>query len=215
MIVCAMVLLPLTANAYLSPEQVFGGGGTTTTTASSSTGTVSSNTPMPFVPGASSSSSSSSSFSYVAPSQTGPVTRTNADEQVQWQQDLAARNRAHDQQNIYTTLPSSSSSADMHAAAPVTQGTSSSCGDRFSDECIYQQRMDRLQADKGDQPVIIVNGNGQVTDSYGHVLHSGAPLVAATGPADILAVIVLLIAAVITLAPVFRSKKKSIFSMLS
>lgn len=92
--------------------------------------------------------------------------------------------------------------------APVVAKSSSSRASSLllTDEAQYQRRQERM-AQEGGSPVVIVTGGngGDVIDGRtGRVLHSGAPLVTASGPADIVVLASLLIAAIGTLTSVRR-----------
>jgi LPXTG-motif cell wall-anchored protein len=74
--------------------------------------------------------------------------------------------------------------------------------DPFSDTAVYEKRMEKLNQ-KSTQPTIIIGGNGSVVDSRGNVLHSGAPLVSQTGPESAIALALIGVAALSTLAYAF------------
>jgi hypothetical protein len=78
--------------------------------------------------------------------------------------------------------------AALHGAAPddpyvAPEQPNTTCLD---DECQYELRQARLRAASGNQggPTIIIGGQGgaMVYDGNGNVLHSGAPLITASGP---------------------------------
>ncbi len=108
--------------------------------------------------------------------------------------------------------------SQMHAAAPedeyiAPQATHEGC---TSNECQYLLRQERLKAAAGNQsgPTIIIGGQGggtTVYDGEGRILHSGAPLVTATGPETAVASAAGILALLGTVYYVRRSAKRSLF----
>ena len=109
--------------------------------------------------------------------------------------------------------------AKLHGAAPEddfvpTMVSKSSC---LSDECQYelrQQRMDAAQHQAG--PTIIIGGNGgtAVYDGNGNVLHSGAPLITASGPGTTLALVALALSLLGTVAYMWHRSRLTAYVSL-
>lgn len=158
----ASLLMPLSAYAYLTPDQVFGGPSTTVT----------------------------------APP---PPTLRDGDA-IAEQRALAGAQRLSTQQiqNVNNSNP-----VDTYVPPVV----SSSKG-LFDQNSQYQLRQDRLADEKSAAPTIIIGGNGDIIDTNGNVLHSGAPNVSATGPASVLAAIAMVLAGLCTFGYVqLRSRR--------
>ena len=159
-LVCA--LAPVSAFAYLSPEQVFGGQSMTLDRTDATT--------------------------YQAP----PLPR-DGEAVIQAQQQNSAELRSAAQSSLQPDY------ADPVDTYVPPAGTASSRG-LFDQTTTYEKRMDRIEESKASGPTIIIGGDGTVVDSNGNVLHSGAPLVTATGPESVLAIASMLLAAVSTFA---------------
>ncbi len=157
----AFTMLPASAFAYLSPEQVFGGQSMTLDRTDATT--------------------------YQAP----PLPR-DGDAMIDSQQQNSAELRSAAQSSLE---PDYAEPVDTYVAP-----TQSSSLGLFDQTTTYEKRMDRIEESKSGGPTIIIGGDGTVIDSNGNVLHSGAPLVTATGPESILALVAMILAAVSTFA---------------
>ncbi len=126
---------------------------------------------------------------------TPPPTPREGEDRVTTQQEESARRREEEQQALRPNYLE-----PQNTYIPTT--TSSASKNPFSDQAQYERRMEKLN-EKKSQPTIIIGGNGSVTDARGNVLHSGAPLVSQTGPESMMALALLGIAALSTLAYAF------------
>lgn len=143
----------MSAFAYLSPEQVFGGSSLTLQ-------------PAP------------------------PTQREGSDVVAARQQDAAAR-RAEEQKTLRP---------EGTPPEPVPLPHEPSPRHLLDDKTQYDLRMQRMKESSSATPVIIVGPHGEVLDSRGNVLKSGAPLVTSTGPESVIAAILLVLAALSTFA---------------
>lgn len=157
---------------------------------------------------------STPALAYLSPSEvfTGidvPPNNRSAEDQVEAQQkaSAAARNEAHSQLPSTEDEPAVQQPIIVPAqnAAPDEEHQSLLTG-----EGQYERRMDRMNTGFPQGTTIIIqNGEAVVRDRQtGAVLHSGAPRVTATGPAEFLALSVLFLAATGTFLWV-RSKELS------
>lgn len=153
-------------------------------------------------------------FAYLAPSQVfggtnlnqmqaPPTAREAADVVTAREKAIAAR-RAAEQSKL-----SSTEDEDDYDDYVEPENPNTPCLD---DECQYALRQERLKAAAGSQggPTIIIGADGSATvyGSNGSVLHSGAPLVTATGPASVVAGLVTVLALLLTLGYVrYRSSR--------
>ncbi len=124
-----------------------------------------------------------------------PPTPREGEDRVTAQQEESARRREEEQQALRPNYLE-----PQNTFIPTRTATTSS--NPFSDQAQYERRMEKLNEKKA-QPTIIISGNGAVTDARGNVLHSGAPLVSQTGPESVLALALLGLAALSTLAYAF------------
>lgn len=157
----AVALMPMTAFAYLSPEQVFGGQSMTLDRTDGTT--------------------------YQAPPQ-----QREGEAVIQNQQQNSAALRSAAQSSLQPTY---AEPEDNYV--PEKQDTSRGLLDQ---NATYERRMDRMAEESSGGPTIIIGGDGTVIDSEGNVLHSGAPLVTATGPESVLAVAAMILAAICTMS---------------
>jgi hypothetical protein len=103
-----------------------------------------------------------------------------------------------DENHVVSSSASSVPSDATHGAATQSSSVSSRL-DLLTDEGQFQRRLEREQSNQSPYPVIYIqNGQTTVKDAQGRVLHSGAPRTASTGPADVMAAIVLFVAGTAT-----------------
>ncbi len=164
--ISASLVMPLSAYAYLTPDQVFGNSGGGRHAAASDTAPIA-----------------------AAPA---PPTQREGEDVIAVQQQRAAEQRREAQQDL---RPVDAPPVDTYVPdqTPVSR-------DLFDPQKQYEIRQQRKAEQNGNGPTIIIGGDTTVTDSNGNVLHSGAPLVSSTGPATILAVLALILAALCTFA---------------
>lgn len=146
------LLVPASAFAYLSPEQVFGGSSLTL--------------------------------------QPAPPTQREGQDVVSLRQQQSAARRAEEQKSL-TAVHTPSEDTYVPDAQPVSRGL-------FDQDAQYQLRMQRKQEASPGAQVIILGPHGEVLNSGGNVLRSGAPLVTTTGPETVLVLILLLLATLST-----------------
>ncbi len=177
-------LVPVSAFAYLSPDQVFGGSSLTVAPAST-TATQTKQT--------STAQTTQTTQSQTAQQIPEQINLRNAESVVSIQQQNAATLRAEAQQSLTSTQ---AEPVDTFVA-PAQQNNGLGLFDQNQN---YAKRLDRIQAQRANAPTIIIGGNGDVIDANGNVLHSGAPLVTQTGPETTLAFVAMLLAAACTFA---------------
>lgn len=167
------------ARAYISPSEVFGGDITDTSEVSNS-------------------SSSPSSLDGA------PVNPRRAEVVVENRQQAINSSRAAEAA-YQSTIQDPNYKPRVVTPVVVQSVSSSRASTLFSDEALYTKRQQRISESGGPSVVIVTNGNGDsiIDGRTGQVLHSGAPLVTASGPADIVILTSLLIAAVGTLRSVW------------
>jgi hypothetical protein len=178
----SMALLPMSAFAYISPNDVFSGGtpssGDTSSSASSEQ---------------SGESSTAQQGAVNAWNQPAPPTQREGEAVVQAQQKRAAEQRAAEQSQL---KPVDAAPQDTYVQ---TNPTAQPLG-LFDQNTQYEKRQERISQDKNNGPTIIIGGDQTIRDSNGNVLHSGAPLVTSTGPESVLALGSMVLAALSTLA---------------
>lgn len=144
-----------------------------------------------------------SGFAYLAPEQVfggqsltlqpAPPTQREGDVIAEQQARAAAERRAAEQSVL---RPVDAEPIDTYVpdrSSPQPKGL-------LDEAATYERRMERIDEERSSGPTIIIGGDTTVTDANGNVLHSGAPRVTATGPASLLALAVMLLAAVSTFA---------------
>ncbi len=107
--------------------------------------------------------------------------------------------------------------AALHGAAPddpyvEPDQPNTTCLD---DECQYELRQARLRSAAGNQgaPIIIIGGQGggsTVYDGNGNVLHSGAPLITASGPETTVALFAFAFSLLGTMAYMWRRARMTV-----
>ncbi len=130
-----------------------------------------------------------------------PPNNRSAEQQVQAQQKASAQARQEAQSQLPSTEDEPAPPASQPVIVPAEQAVEGDeRGSYLTGEGQYERRQDRLQSDFPQGTTIIIqNGEAVVRDRQtGTVLHSGAPRVTATGPAEFLAIGTLLFAATAT-----------------
>lgn len=143
-----------------------------------------------------------SGFAYLAPEQVfggqsltlrpAPPTQREGKDVIAAQQARAAEARAAAQADLQPV--------DAEPIDTYVPDTSPQPKGLLDESATYDRRMERIENEKSSGPTIIIGGDATVRDGNGNILHSGAPRVTATGPASVLALAVMLLAAVSTVA---------------
>ncbi len=138
-----------------------------------------------------------------------PPSPRHASDRVQQQQDYSALLRQNAQNAAFALQNPAPVAVSSSASSVATSQTSI-----FSNDYAYKMRMARMQSDGNGSPIIIINGNGasggfEVRDGNGNtVLHSGAPMITASGPTDQVALAAIVVAAGSTLFFAWQLRKR-------
>ena len=128
-----------------------------------------------------------------------PPTAREGEQVNQVQQQRAAERRTEAQSSLQSVTAEQPDTYQAPTAQPIGL---------FNNDAQYEQRMQRIQAEKSSGPTIIIGGNGDVIDANGNVLHSGAPRVSSTGPETVLTGLAIALAAMCTFGfAAFQSRR--------
>ncbi len=121
-----------------------------------------------------------------------PPTQREGEAAVAVQQQQALEQRLQAQQALVRV--------DAPPVAPSVSPSSPESKGLFDQNAQYELRKQRIDEQRTQAPTIIIGGGTEVRDGNGNVLHSGAPNVSSTGPASVLGVLAMLLAAACTFA---------------
>ncbi len=143
----------------------------------------------------------SSALAYLSPEQVfggssltlqpAPPTQREGSDVVAARQQEAAARRAEEQKNMRPEGTPPDLVPLPHEPSPRNL---------LNEDTQYNLRMQRKQQGSSGTPVIVIGPPGEVLDSSGNVLKSGAPLVTSTGPETILALTLMILATLSTFA---------------